>query len=359
MGDLSSEARWLAPFVIIVGGLFAVASAFGRVHGMDPYSIIGPYATRIFSLAPAVMFLGFVGFTALCAVRREPQPTRATLRFLAGRFHSPAAAGAVLAAILSIPILMGSFGLMKMAMPLTRPFAWDDTLARLDRILFLGVDPWRITHALFGAPLPSRIIDIAYTLWVPLVMVGVLLAAFAKPELRARYFLSFALSWLLIGTLGAYLLSSAGPCFSAEIGAETAAWFQPLMERLQAQDEAVGMGAVKWQAVLWEAHAGREYAFARGISAAPSMHNAICMLYVLATARAGLTLRLASRLFAITILIGSVHTGWHYAVDGLLGWAMTLAIWRGCGAYLRWVGYGDFRPARPAAVLAPDGAVGA
>jgi hypothetical protein len=30
---------------------------------------------------------------------------------------------------------------------------------------------------------------------------------------------------------------------------------------------------------------------------------------------------------AILIFIGSVHLGWHYAVDSYLAWALTLVIW--------------------------------
>ena len=352
--DWSSEARWLLPFFAIVGGMFVFAVTVGERQAMEPFAIIARYARDILLFAPLVLFLAFICFVAVCAVRREPRPLQATGGALLERFGSPASAGGMLVVLFAVPVLMASYGVLKMAMPLARPFVWDDVLARIDRILFLGTDPWRITHGLFGSQLPTRFIDVTYTLWVPLVMIGVLVAALARPELRARYFLTFAQSWLLIGIVGAYLLSSAGPCFSANIGADTAVWFQPLMERLQAQDDAVGMGAVKWQAVLWESHVAGEYGFGRGISAAPSMHNAICMLYVLATARAGLALRLATLLFALLILVGSVHTGWHYAVDGLLGWAMTLAIWQWTGAYLRRVGYAAPDLRRPPAGLAPD-----
>ena len=45
--------------------------------------------------------------------------------------------------------------------------------------------------------------------------------------------------------------------------------------------------------------------------------------------------------FAGVVLVGSVHLGWHYAVDGYVSIAGTLAIWVGVGALL-----GRRRPAR-------------
>jgi len=234
---------------------------------------------------------------------------------------------------------MGSFGALKMIMPLIRPFSWDASLASADRALFFGVDPWRITHALFGGPKATRIIDTLYTAWVPFVMVGVLAACISKPAARARYFLSFAAAWLLIGVIGAYALSSAGPCYAGRLGTANASWFRPLMQHLASDYD--GLNALTWQDVLWKAYAAREYGFARGISAAPSMHNAICMLYVLAAARSHALLSAAAVSFAAIIYIGSIHLGWHYAVDGLLAYAAMIAIWSAVGRYLEWCGYGQ------------------
>jgi hypothetical protein len=218
------------------------------------------------------------------------------------------------------------------------PFAWDDYLANADRLLFLGIDPWRITHAVLGSAASTSIIDRLYTLWVPMVMVGVIVACLAKPVARAQYLLSFAVAWVVIGVVGAYLLSSAGPCYSHLIGTQAADWFAPLRERLIAQHAEVRLGAVGWQSTLWNSNVLHDYGFARGISAT-SMHNAICMLYVLALWSAGRAWRTLSCIYAGVIWVGSVHTGWHYAVDGLIAWAMMAAIWSGVGAYLRWCGY--------------------
>jgi hypothetical protein len=257
------------------------------------------------------------------------------------RLASPAAWASVAAALGMIPVLMGSFGVLKMLLPLSMPFTWDDRLAAFDRALFLGTDPWRITHALFGSPFATQLLDIAYALWVPLVIIGVLIACCAEPYARARYLLSFAASWLLIGVLGAYCLSSAGPCFTGLLGTAEAAAYAPLMDRLHDLHAAIGLGAVDWQQELWVAYHGTEYGFAKGISAMPSMHNAIAFLYVLALANGPRFLRVGSWVFAAAIYVGSIHLGWHYAADGIAAGLMMWGIWGAAGFYLDRVGYGS------------------
>jgi hypothetical protein len=43
-------------------------------------------------------------------------------------------------------------------------------------------------------------------------------------------------------------------------------------------------------------------------------------------------------LFAIVIFIGSIHLGWHYAIDGYASALATAAIWIAVGRLLRWSG---------------------
>ena len=43
--------------------------------------------------------------------------------------------------------------------------------------------------------------------------------------------------------------------------------------------------------------------------------------------------------FAVIIQIGSVHLGWHYAVDGYIGASLTLAVWFGVGWVMKKTGY--------------------
>jgi hypothetical protein len=74
----------------------------------------------------------------------------------------------------------------------------------------------------------------------------------------------------------------------------------------------------------------------------PSLHNAMAVLFACAAYQAD---RRIGRLFAgyaLLIWIGSIHLGWHYAVDGIVAAALTVAIWKLAGLFHR------TRPAIPA-----------
>jgi hypothetical protein len=52
-------------------------------------------------------------------------------------------------------------------------------------------------------------------------------------------------------------------------------------------------------------------------------------------------LRIAAWTFAALIFVGSIHLGWHYAVDGIMAGLMMAGIWYAAGRYLDRVGYTD------------------
>ncbi|WP_109043768.1 phosphatase PAP2 family protein [Allosphingosinicella deserti] len=135
--------------------------------------------------------------------------------------------------------------------------------------------------------------------------------------------------------------AAAGPCFAADIGTVDASRFSGLMERLHAVRDANGaeLGAVAWQRLLWQALVQRDVGIGLGISAMPSLHNAMCALYVFAFARRSRPLAIAAGIFALLVFVGSIHLGWHYAVDGIVAYPAVAAIWWAAGWYLRRTGY--------------------
>src|SRR3546814_4230149 len=109
-------------------------------------------------------------------------------------------------------------------------FCCDPRAAEIDRARSLGHDPWRVTHAIFS-PMATYAIDRAYHGWFAPMSLGVLLCAFGARRsyrLRTQYLLSYIAVWVVIGSVFAYLLPSAGPCFDP-VFTGGASGFQPLL----------------------------------------------------------------------------------------------------------------------------------
>src|SRR3546814_11813845 len=71
--------------------------------------------------------------------------------------------------------------------------------SEIDRALFLGHDPWRVTHAIFS-PMATYAIDRAYHGWFAPMSLGVLLCAFGARRsyrLRTQYLLSYIAVWVV------------------------------------------------------------------------------------------------------------------------------------------------------------------
>jgi membrane-associated phospholipid phosphatase len=76
-----------------------------------------------------------------------------------------------------------------------------------------------------------------------------------------------------------------------------------------------------------------------GVSAMPSMHIAAAILYLLAARRTFWFI--PACLFAVIIFVGSIHSGYHYAVDGIVAAAIACACWRASGVLFQRFGGQD------------------
>lgn len=79
--------------------------------------------------------------------------------------------------------------------------------------------------------------------------------------------------------------------------------------------------------------------FGAGISAMPSLHVAIAFLTVqVAFSRSKRwSLRFAALAYFLVILVGSVHLGWHYLLDGLVSIAAMVPLWIRAGKLVDWL----------------------
>lgn len=231
-------------------------------------------------------------------------------------------------------ITMAAFTLFKQSMLPQAGFAFGQSIAVTEQAM-LGRDAWQVTHALLRSPLWSQAIDLAYHAWFAPMTLGMVLCAFAPRDsaLATRYMLAFVLVWIVEGSLVAYWLPAAGPCFydAVQPGPDR---FAALHDHLRAQSDWLratgfpGLSALDYQRELFRAFTTRHLTFGAGISAMPSLHNAMAVLFACAAFHHGRRIGYLFAAYAVVIAVGSVHLGWHYAMDGIVAAAMTMAIWK-------------------------------
>lgn len=243
--------------------------------------------------------------------------------------------------VILLPGFLASITAVKTAIPAVNPYHWDALLAQWDQALHLGRHPWAWLQPLLGHPLITNAINLLYH---PGYFLGIYLVLFwqvftlERRRLRMRFLLSFMLVWIVLGALAATGLSSVGPCYYAEFvaGADP---YAPLMEYLRAARMDTGIPwATDIQQFLLDAHRSNTALGGVGISAMPSLHVSVTFLFALLGWQHGGWLRWLFAGIAAVTLLGSVHLGWHYALDGYAAIAGTWLIWHAVGRALERAG---------------------
>jgi hypothetical protein len=257
--------------------------------------------------------------------------------------------------LIGIPVLAFGFFVMfdthaawKVAIPQFVPFGWDPPLARFDALIHLGTDPWRWSHAL---PLRNALtlgLDGVYMLWYYSVAGTAMVALALLPEdRRARFFVGFLLLWITAGTVAAIALASGGPVYYGYLTGDP--------DRFAALLDAVdGTFARALQEELWTAFMTERDVAYRGVSAMPSMHVAAILYFAAWGWSLHPALGVLGTAYGLLIFWGSVHLGWHYAVDGYVAAAFALVCWAVVRVKGQRTGQNSVRGA-PASSIPPSG----
>lgn len=245
----------------------------------------------------------------------------------------PAATGLFL---LALPLLFDGYTTAKNLLSISRGFDWDLRLADADRWLHGGTDPWRWLFPLLGHEPVTRVFEAFYdTGWFLTNSLAVAAVTLARRDdaLRGQFFATFLLAWILLGTLAAGLFLSAGPVYYGHVTGDHQR-FGPLASFLSFS-HGLDHSASDYQAYLWRLHQRGDAGFGSGISAFPSMHLAMSTLTALLGLRLHRALGLVLAAHGAVILVGSVHLGWHYALDGYASIAAVVLLWHAVGRGLR------------------------
>lgn len=291
-----------------------------------------PALRQSFSLF-APLFFGLVfalcGYAIFVMVVRRPDHLVQTLRTDLCTYLTRQRLTFALPVVLMVPVFAYSFSLIKAAIPLLHPFEWDVPLAALDAQLHGGTHPWAWLQPLLGYPLVTAVINFIYHLWFFLLLASIYWVALAveRKQLRMQYLLSFVLTWIVLGNFTALWLSSAGPCYFSRIshGLDP---YAPLMQYLYGARESVPVWALNVQEILWNSYDGKAGSIPLGISAMPSIHVASSVQMAMLGWRVHRSFGIAMSVFAGLIMLGSVHLGWHYAIDGYLAALGAWLVWK-------------------------------
>ena len=324
---------------IVIVGLFALSAFFAaqlapamQTEGVDRFF------EAVFLFLPALTLLAItiLRFLRLATVVRPDRPLKALILDVFAFFRDPVRQANGIPVFLITVILMKTFTFYKANIPNVIPFDLDTTFAEWDRMVHFGFQPWELLHAAIGYPPVTLLINVLYNFWF--MVMWVVWAAFAFQDgtsnLRSRFLIAFALIWIVGGSLAATVLSSAGPAYFERLGIEPNP-YEPLLAYLRDVNAWWPLWALKTQDLLWAAYEGR-IDIQLGISAMPSMHNASMLLLALASWQ--YNKRVGIGMFAMVgiIYIGSIHLGWHYALDAYAGYAVTLVVWWLSGKIANW-----------------------
>lgn len=329
------QTRWWGEFPIFVIGLSLLAICIGLLASQGVYPTWGGISAnaRLFT----VSIIGIVSLDAawqLFRTRPNSPLGHFKLRYWSEPIRSHILSGLPMLAVCIL--LMPFFSKMKAAIPLFNDYTWDDTFIAWDRAIFFGYDAWEVMQPVLGFPIVTAIVALLYQFWLLLLYPGCLFFAFVTMDetLRRKFFLSYVLSWSLIGGAMATWMASVGPCFVGPMLGDNR--FDDQMAYLNAANEQYPIMVLPVQEMLLDWFDANANGLGSGITAMPSMHVAIAFLFWIAMRPISHKAGIFFGSFFVITWIGSVHTAYHYAVDGLVSVIAVAAIWWASGHIIAW-----------------------
>ena len=343
VGEWAAGLRDIRSLIGLVAIYYVVIWLVSELAGLEEFYRPFLYPARSILAAGISLLVIFIGYVIyLPLVAREPRPLKRIWRLIKIYLLTPRQLTGLVVPFLLLPFFMSAFTSFKSMIPEIVPFYLDHAFMHADQFLHAGWHPWEVTHALFGGLTPSLVINSFYHLWFLVMWAAMVwhLINLSEPAHRLQFLLSFILVWALLGSLAALVLSSAGPVYYGEVTG-LADPFAPLMTHLYEIDAAVraaggsgGLPALEVQETLWRFYTDHDTTYGSGISAMPSLHVAITAMIAMSAYRIHPVLGYLMWAFTAMIVVGSVHLGWHYAIDAYLAIAATAVIWRYTGRFV-------------------------
>jgi hypothetical protein len=305
--------------------------------------LAGPLDAYTTIFAAGLVF-GSMAFLAALFSRRMLQPAslpipaayRRAWLGLRDDLFTPEYVAVVAITFFTAPIAISAFSAAKQAIPILRPFTWDAYLSAWGTRWDGGHPLWQLLQPFVGKPEITEALDWFYhRAWTALLLAAFVWNAVSRPSaLRRRFLFSYGLLFLVVGTVMALALASAGPAYYGLLSKGNDP-YAGLFAYLRSVDAHSPLMSLRGEGALWYAYRHRVEAFGLGVSAMPSMHVASAVLMALFGYSFSKTLGVLLTVVAVCTFAASVVLGWHYTLDGYVGAALACLIWWITGRLIR------------------------
>ena len=299
--------------IVMIGFLYVLAAVY-----LSPDLFFKNLFQFIFVFLPSSLVLPVIGLFIVAIARSPKTPLTFSIRILKSRGVSPSII------IMGICFIMTSFWTFKYYIPKFVPFYADPYLAYLDEAIHFG-EPWIFLHSITSPNLMPILVLIYFPGWAIQFSFGILYAAYhADNSARARYFIAFLFTIVILGNLIATATASVGPIF-----------YEKFVDHIRFNGLSSALHKSPSSSVIFD-FADRLYSayhygvnnFFAGISAMPSIHVAVATLNALFLSSISTLAGIAGWIFAGVTLFCSVYFGWHYAIDGYVSIILVCIIWK-------------------------------
>ncbi len=210
----------------------------------------------------------------------------------------------ILRFLISLALMFSIYSNLKAVIPVIRPGLYDPVLYHMDKILFLGHDPFRLITSITSPAFALLMVRSYYCLFFFLLF-G-LSGAFVFRSVRffEKVVLALILTYLL-STIGYYLVPSVGPAFHNE----TWQLFRAT------SGEPLKIGLYRLYRMMCRSPATAPLDVFQGLAAFPSVHVAVMSVFLYYLWKCEKILALILVIPSILLTVSTIYLGWHYVVD--------------------------------------------
>jgi hypothetical protein len=314
---------WIRPYDFIL--IVALLGGMGiwLITGI-PILPVRPWAGRNLWLFAKLIIIGLIAlwiFRWIFAVLRQRRADRRIRQITFNRHFGWRTLIRALRWMVSVEIIITIYTTIKQAIPLINNAVYDFQLITIEKWIHLGFNPaWGLANS-NPSPFWTKTLDINYYLWFIVKPLFFSYFLTHRNQCKRDHFISTYLGIWIIGVLIGLSIPSHGPCY-----VDPELFPVENMQLSQHVQDKLLKAYHNLDQITLSCNGGMTYGM--GIMALPSLHVAVCIFYVYFFWSEGLLWRWGTIIFTLMIFLGSLYTGWHYAVDGYVAVLIVLLIAR-------------------------------